>query len=66
MPEPLLLTPEETAAQLGLGRTKTFELIREGLIESVLIGRLRRVPADAVPRYVSRLRSEQGQAGAAA
>lgn len=64
MPDPLLFTPEETAAKIRLGRTKTFELIKTGEIESVTIGRLRRVPADAIETFVARLRSEQSGAAA--
>lgn len=64
MPDPLLFTPEETADRIRLGRTKTFELIRTGQIESVQIGRLRRVPADAIDSFVARLRAEQGEAAA--
>lgn len=56
---PLLLTAEEAAAQLGVGRTKMFALMSEGEIESVRIGRHRRIPADALTAYVHRLRAEQ-------
>lgn len=43
----LLLTVEEAAEQLGIGRTLMYSLIRTGEIGSVHIGRLRRVrPAD--------------------
>ena len=43
----LLLTVQEAATQLGLGRTLMYELISTGQVPSVQIGRLRRVrPAD--------------------
>ncbi|MFP3989381.1 excisionase family DNA-binding protein [Streptomyces sp. E11-3] len=51
-----LLTVEEAARRLGVGRTVCFRLIASGDLESVTVGRLRRVPADAVPEYVARLR----------
>jgi excisionase family DNA binding protein len=54
----LLLTPEEVAAALGIGRTKVYELIRLSLIESVKIDGCRRIPTAAVHEYVSRLRRE--------
>ena len=54
----LLLTPEDAAELLGVGRTKLYELLRLGAIESVRIGRARRVPADALHDYVTRLRTE--------
>jgi excisionase family DNA binding protein len=54
----LLLTPEEVAEALGIGRTKVYELIRLGLIESVKIDGSRRIPTVAVHEYVARLRQE--------
>ena len=53
--EKLLLTPEEAALALGLGRTKVFELIALRQLRSVKIGASRRVPADAVRAYVASL-----------
>ena len=44
----LLLTPEEVAEALGIGRTKVYELIRLGLIESVKIDGCRRLPTIGV------------------
>lgn len=51
----VLLTVEEAADRLSLGRTTTYALVRSGELRSVQIGRLRRVPADALAEYVSRL-----------
>lgn len=51
-----LLTVEEAARRLGIGRTYCFRLVASGELESVTVGRLRRVPADAVTEYVARLR----------
>jgi excisionase family DNA binding protein len=53
----LLLTVEEAADQLGIGRTLMYALVKDGEVESVHIGRLRRIPADALPRYLERLRT---------
>ncbi|GAB2915531.1 excisionase family DNA-binding protein [Streptomyces mayteni] len=53
----LLLTVEEAARRLSIGRTTCFALIGSGELESVPVGRLRRVPADAVRDYVTRLRA---------
>jgi excisionase family DNA binding protein len=53
----LLLTVEEAAEQLGIGRTLMYALVKDGDVESVHIGRLRRIPADALPRYLQRLRA---------
>lgn len=52
----LLLTVTEAAALLRIGRSKTYELIAEGHIEIVHIGRSVRVPRSAVDAFVSHLR----------
>ena len=54
-----LLTVEEAARRLTIGRTFCYRLISTGELESVPVGRLRRVPADAIPEYVARLRQAQ-------
>ena len=56
--ERLLLTAEETAGILGIGRTKVYELMRLGLIESVKIHGCRHIPTEAVRDYVDRLRRD--------
>jgi len=53
---PLLLTVEETAELLHIGRSKVFDLIRCRDLDSVKIGRLRRVPESAVHEFMARLR----------
>ncbi|MFD3512553.1 excisionase family DNA-binding protein [Streptomyces sp. NPDC058657] len=55
-PTLVLLTVEEAARRLRIGRTLCYRLIRAGELESVPVGRLRRVPAEAIPEYVARLR----------
>lgn len=54
--EKLLLTANEAAGLLGLGRTKVYELMGAGLIESVKIGRSRRVTVTGVHEFLDRLR----------
>lgn len=56
--EKLLLTPEEAAAALGICRSKLYELLQAGVIESVHIGASRRIPVAAMVEYVERLRQE--------
>ncbi len=63
MTSALLYKPEAAAAELGIGRSKLFELIAAGQIETVQIGRSRRVPREALEHYVARLR--QGSTSAA-
>jgi excisionase family DNA binding protein len=61
----LLLTPEETAEVMGIGRTKVYEQLRAGVIDSVRIGACRRVPASALHDYLDRLRqSTAGESSA--
>ncbi|MER6109609.1 excisionase family DNA-binding protein [Streptomyces hirsutus] len=57
-----LLTVEEAARRLRIGRTTCFRLVLSGEIESVTVGRLRRVPTDAVPAYVAKLRHRSAEA----
>lgn len=54
--EKLLLKPEEAADLLGIGRSKLYELLLVGAIESVRIGSCRRVPLVALQEFVARLR----------
>ena len=54
----VLLTPEEVADALGIGRTKVYELILVGVLESVKIGTCRRIPTDALTAYVDLLRAK--------
>jgi len=58
----VLYKPEEAAEALGLGRATVYELMRAGDLESVTIGRARRVPAAAIEAYVQRLRDQQSGA----
>jgi excisionase family DNA binding protein len=48
----LLYTPEEAALALGVSRCKVYELIADGSLFSVKIGRSRRIPVEALHRYV--------------
>lgn len=55
----LLLTPEEAAAALGIGRSTVYELILSCALESVKIGASRRIPTEALAAYIATLRSPQ-------
>lgn len=57
---PLLVSVEEAAGLLGIGRSKCYELVSAGRIPSVLIGRCRRVPLSALEDFVSSLAAERG------
>jgi excisionase family DNA binding protein len=57
--EARLLTVEEAARRLSLGRTTVYALLRDGQIRSVRVGRLRRIPAEALDTYTARLIADQ-------
>lgn len=56
----LLLTPEEAARRLAIGRTTVYELLSSGALRSVQIGRCRRVPVSALSAFVERLVDQAG------
>jgi excisionase family DNA binding protein len=58
----LLVTPEQAAQLLSIGRTSVYELISRGELQSVRIGRCRRVPVSSLVGYVRGLveRAERG------
>jgi excisionase family DNA binding protein len=58
----LLLTAEQAAKTLAICRTKVYDLLRKGELESVQIGTSRRIPYDALTEYVQRLRSDRSAA----
>jgi excisionase family DNA binding protein len=65
----MLLTVEEAARRLRIGRTLVYQLISSGELESVKVGRLRRIPAECLPAYVAtlrRTRSSEATDGSAA
>lgn len=58
-PPRLLLTVAEAAEQLGVGRTTAWTLVRSGELQSMQIGRLRRVHVDAVAAFAAQLAAKQ-------
>ena len=48
----VLLTVEEAARALRIGRTTAYRLVADGQIDSIQIGHLRRIPLDALSRFV--------------
>lgn len=51
----LLLNLDQAAAELGIRRTKLFELLAAGDIKGVSIGRRRLIPRSELEAYVNRL-----------
>ena len=54
----LVLTIEEAAERLGVGRSLMYALVKSGAVESIRIGRLHRVPAEALTEFVAELRAK--------
>ncbi len=54
----LLLTVEEAAHRLSVGRPKMYELIMRGEVLSVKIGASRRISTSALEEYVERLSAD--------
>lgn len=51
-----LLAITEAARRLGIGKTKLYELLADGQLETVHVGKRRLVVAESVAAYVERLR----------
>jgi excisionase family DNA binding protein len=54
----LLFTPEEAANQLRIGRSVLYLLLKSGRLDSVKVGRSRRIPTAALERLVADLAAE--------
>ena len=54
---PLLLTPEEAAAVLGIGRTTIYALMKTGELHPVHIGRSCRLACAELERFVDHLQA---------
>ena len=59
----LLLTPEEAARALRVGRTTVYALMKIGELRAVYIGRSCRLPAAELERYVSQLEMRRPDRG---
>jgi excisionase family DNA binding protein len=55
--EKLLLTPEDAAELLSIGRSKVYDLIGDGRLASVRIDSSRRVPMSALLEFVQGLQA---------
>jgi excisionase family DNA binding protein len=56
---PLLLSVEEAAVELRIGRSRMYELVRRGEVLSVKVGGSRRVIRDSLSTYINKLVAEQ-------
>lgn len=60
--ERLVYTVAEAAQALRIGRSKLYELLASGEIESIHIGRSRKIPAPALSDYINRQREKEESA----
>ena len=49
---PKIFTPEEARAKLGIGRTRFYEMLRDGRIKSIRNGRIYLVPESSLAEYI--------------
>ena len=59
MDEKKLLSVVEAARKLGIGRSHFYRFVLRGDIESVKLGKSRKIPPDALDAFIERLREEQ-------
>ena len=53
----ILLSVDDAAERLDIGRTFLYKLIAGGQIHTIRVGRLRKVPVEALREYIERLRA---------
>ena len=64
MVDKMLYSPEEAFELLSIGRAKGFQLLAAGDLPSIKVGRLRRIPADALHAWVrEQLAAQSGEQG---
>ena len=52
----LLITIEDAARRLGIGRTTLYQQLRRGMLPSVQVGRCRRIAISDLDGFIDRLR----------
>jgi len=57
-PDRKLWSVNDAVSTTGIGRTKIYELMANGEIEAVKIGKRRLIPDDALDDFIDRLRQE--------
>lgn len=63
MHEKLLYRVPEAAHTLSLSPSMVWNLVRAGSLESVLVGRSRRIPHRALVAFITKLQGEQSEHG---
>ena len=57
----LLLTVDEARKRLSVGRTVLYRLLADSSIRSIMIGKSRRIPVQALEEFVATRMAEQGE-----
>lgn len=60
--EKILLSTEEAAEVLGVGRSTVYDLVRMRLLASVKIGNRRKIPVESCRELVDRLLADEAAA----
>jgi excisionase family DNA binding protein len=64
VPEPLLLGVREAARELGIGRDSAYQLVRDGRLRTVRLGRRQLVPRGELEDFCRReVRTTENGAG---
>ncbi|ROP38966.1 helix-turn-helix domain-containing protein [Saccharothrix texasensis] len=61
LPRPIVLTVKEACQVLRISRWTLYDLIRARAIETITIGRSRRIPVSSVSKYIERRLAEDLQ-----
>jgi excisionase family DNA binding protein len=64
-PEPLVVPPREAWRLLGVGNTTGYALLAAGELESITIGRARRITTASIHRYIARRLAQDSANGPA-
>ena len=59
MTDKILLRVDEAADRISVGRSYLYAAIQRGELETVKLGRARRVPVAALNEFIERLKAEQ-------
>jgi len=62
MEEKRLLTVDDCARRLGIGRSHTYAYVLRGEIASVKLGRNRRITPEALEAFIERLQANKVEA----
>ena len=59
---PLYLSPTEAAKVAGMGRAWVYQRVRDGDVDSIKLGRARRINVQSLVAYLDRVRAEDSTA----